>query len=60
MELREACWDLKKELIYYKNLCEVYEEKIDELNQLTALDKQPLKKVVRQDRCRNDGYQCRY
>ncbi len=49
MELREACWDLKKELIYYKNLCEVYEEKIDELNQLTALDKQPLKKVVRQD-----------
>lgn len=49
MELREACWDLKKELVYYKNLCELYEEKIEELNKLVAADTMPLKKVVRQE-----------
>lgn len=34
LNLRETCWELKKELLYYKNLCEVYEERIDELNNI--------------------------
>lgn len=37
--LRETCWELKKELLYYKNLCEVYQERIDELNQISNSDK---------------------
>ncbi|MGB4610181.1 MAG: cell division protein ZapA [Saccharofermentanales bacterium] len=39
LNLRETCWELKKELLYYKNLCEVYEERIDELNQISYAEK---------------------
>ncbi len=38
MELREECWELKKELLYYRNLAEVYEEKINELTKLSVQD----------------------
>ncbi|NLZ71814.1 MAG: cell division protein ZapA [Clostridiaceae bacterium] len=41
LQLRELCWNLKKELLYYKNLCEVYEERIHDLNQITVQDKMP-------------------
>jgi len=39
LNLRETCWKLKKELLYYKNLCEVYEERIDELNKISFAEK---------------------
>ncbi|NLJ70547.1 MAG: cell division protein ZapA [Clostridiaceae bacterium] len=39
LNLRETCWELKKELLYYKNLCEVYEERIDELNQISFAER---------------------
>ncbi|HHU53459.1 MAG TPA: cell division protein ZapA [Clostridiaceae bacterium] len=39
LSLRETCWELKKELLYYKNLCEVYEDRIDELNQISFAEK---------------------
>lgn len=39
LNLRETCWELKKELLYYKNLCEVYEERIDELNNISYAER---------------------
>lgn len=47
--LRETCWELKKELLYHKNLCEVYEERLDELRQITPLDKPILKSNQKKD-----------
>ncbi len=49
LKLRETCWDLKKDLLYYKNLCEVYEERINELNQLSAQEKNSQKIISRKD-----------
>ncbi len=31
MRLRENLWECKKDLIYYRNLCEMYEERLDSL-----------------------------
>ncbi len=39
LTLRETCWELKKELLYHKNLCDVYQERIDELSQISNQDK---------------------
>ena len=39
LNLRETSWELKKELLYYKNLCEVYEDRIDELSEISNTDK---------------------
>ncbi|NLJ95472.1 MAG: cell division protein ZapA [Clostridiaceae bacterium] len=43
LKLRELCWDLKKELLYYKNLCEVYEDRINDFNQIKEQAKGDIK-----------------
>ena len=32
LRLREELWELKKDLLYYRNLCEVYEEKLSNIS----------------------------
>lgn len=32
LHLREKCWELKKDLLYYRNLCEIYEERLAQLS----------------------------
>ncbi|MDO5015683.1 MAG: cell division protein ZapA [Eubacteriales bacterium] len=32
LRLREELWELKKDLLYYRNLCEVYEERLSNIS----------------------------
>ncbi len=49
LKLRETCWELKKDLLYYRNLCEVYEERINDLNQLSPQEKNTQKMQARKE-----------
>lgn len=31
LRMREQCWEIKKDLLYYRNLCEIYEERISQM-----------------------------
>ena len=30
--MREQCWEIKKDLLYYRNLCEIYEERLSQMS----------------------------
>lgn len=32
LRMREQSWELKKDLMYYRNLCEIYEERLSEIS----------------------------
>lgn len=36
LRMREQSWELKKDLIYYRNLCEIYEERLAEISGRTT------------------------
>lgn len=44
MRVNEQFWEMKKDLLYYKNLVDVYEEKIAALSQGEVIEKKTTKK----------------
>ncbi len=49
--LREQFWQMKKELLYYRNLCEIYETKLSE-RLLSTDDKDTIRKARKKRRTR--------
>lgn len=44
LRLRETIWDIKKDLFYYRNLCDMYEERLNSLP-LSVINKQKSQKL---------------
>lgn len=46
LRMREQCWEMKKDLLYYRNLCEIYEERLADMpgNARAGVKKSPHQK----------------